>query len=63
MHKKIQSTQVSLLGNKNIIQKEPKVTEQVAYILRQIQKKGQIFIPLENVKDPNSNLIYKENKF
>ena len=52
MHQKIQSTQVSLLGNKNIIQKEPKVTEQVAYLLRQIQKKGQIFIPLENVKDP-----------
>jgi hypothetical protein len=56
------TTQVSLLGNRAALQKEPKATEQVAYLLRQIQKKGQIFLPLEQVKDPNSHLMFKENK-
>jgi len=57
-----QTTQVSLLGNRAAPQKEPKATEQVAYLLRQIQRKGQIFLPLEQVKDPNSHLMFKENK-
>lgn len=37
---KSQTTQVSLLGNRQVAQKEPKATEQVAYLLRQIQKRG-----------------------
>lgn len=55
--------QVSLLGNKHVVQKDVKATEQVAYLLRQIQKKGpQVFLPLERVKDPNSHLMFRENK-
>ena len=31
--------------------------------MRQIQKKGpQVFLPLERVKDPNSHLMFRENK-
>jgi hypothetical protein len=37
---KSQTTQVSLLGNRQVAQQEPKATEQVAYLLRQIQKRG-----------------------
>ena len=59
---KSQMTQVSLLGNRDIAQTEPKATEQVAYLLKQIQKKGQIFLPLEADNDPNSSLVFKENK-
>lgn len=53
---------MSLLGNRNIAQIEPKATEQVAYLLRQIQKRGQIFLPLETVKDKHSSIMFKENK-
>ena len=54
--------QVSLLGNRDVAQTEPKATEQVAYLLRQIQKKGQIFLPLEQVHEKNSTLVFRENK-
>lgn len=54
--------QVSLLGNRDVVQGEPKATEQVAYLLRQIQKKGQIFLPLELVKDKAAALVYRENR-
>jgi len=53
---------VSLLGNRDVVQTEPKATEQVAYLLRQIQKKGQIFLPLEQVQEKSASLVYRENK-
>ena len=53
---------VSILGNKNVNQKNPNATENVAYLLQQIQKKGQIFVALEKNEQEESNMIYKEHK-
>lgn len=58
-----ENLQVSLLGNKHVVQKEPKAAEQVVSLLRQLQKKGpQVFLPLKRVKDPNSPFVFAENK-
>ena len=57
-----QTAQVSLLGNRQIVQTEPKATEQVAYLLRKIQKKGQIFLPLEMSKDRTAARVFEENR-
>lgn len=62
MHGPSKPMQVSLLGNREVLQAEPKAAEQVAYLLRQIQKKSQIFLPLEHVKDKSSALVYRENR-
>lgn len=46
----------------NSVFAEPKATEQVAFLLKEAQRKDKIFIPLERAPEVDSSLMYKEMK-